>query len=280
MKIGLVLEGGAMRGMYTSGVLDAFHDEKLKFSDIIGVSAGTLFGVNFLSKQRGRAIRYNKRFSKKLNYMGLYSLITSKNIINKDFAFYKVPFELDVFDNEEYKKSNTNFYATVTNVETGEPEYILLKDVFEQMELLRATSAMPFVSEIVEIDGKKYLDGGVSDSIPFEKCKELGVDKVVVVLTRDINYRKKKHSDKFHQMFYKKYPKFIEVASNRYKKYNDSVEKLIELEKKGEIFVIRPSETITIGRLEKDPDKLQSVYELGYNDARKVMDKLIKYMSE
>ena len=280
MKIGLVLEGGAMRGMYTSGVLDAFHDENLKFSDIIGVSAGTLFGVNFLSKQRGRAIRYNKRFSKKLNYMGLYSLITSKNIINKDFAFYKVPFELDVFDNEEYKKSNTNFYATVTNVETGEPEYILLKDVFEQMELLRATSAMPFVSEIVEIDGKKYLDGGVSDSIPFEKCKELGVDKVVVVLTRDINYRKKKHSDKFHKMFYKKYPKFIEVALNRYKNYNDSVEKLIELEKKGEIFVIRPSETITIGRLEKDPDKLQSVYELGYNDARKVMDKLIKYMSE
>ena len=280
MKIGLVLEGGAMRGMYTSGVLDAFHDENLKFSDIIGVSAGTLFGVNFLSKQRGRAIRYNKRFSKKLNYMGLYSLITSKNIINKDFAFYKVPFELDVFDNEEYKKSNTNFYATVTNVETGKPEYILLKDVFEQMELLRATSAMPFVSEIVEIDGKKYLDGGVSDSIPFEKCKELGVDKVVVVLTRDINYRKKKHSDKFHQLFYKKYPKFIEVASNRYKNYNDSVEKLIELEKKGEIFVIRPSETITIGRLEKDPDKLQSVYELGYNDARKVMDKLIKYMSE
>ena len=202
MKIGLVLEGGAMRGMYTSGVLDAFHDENLKFSDIIGVSAGTLFGVNFLSKQRGRAIRYNKRFSKKLNYMGLYSLITSKNIINKDFVFYKVPFELDVFDNEEYKKSNTNFYATVTNVETGEPEYILLKDVYKQMELLRATSAMPFVSEIVEIDGKKYLDGGVSDSIPFEKCKELGVDKVVVVLTRDINYRKKKHSDKFHQLFY------------------------------------------------------------------------------
>ena len=236
--------------------------------------------LTFLSKQRGRAIRYNKRFSKKLNYMGLYSLITSKNIINKDFAFYKVPFELDVFDNEEYKKSNTNFYATVTNVETGEPEYILLKDVYKQMELLRATSAMPFVSEIVEIDGKKYLDGGVSDSIPFEKCKELGVDKVVVVLTRDINYRKKKHSDKFHQLFYKKYPKFIEVASNRYKNYNDSVEKLIELEKKGEIFVIRPSETITIGRLEKDPDKLQSVYELGYNDARKVMDKLIKYMSE
>ena len=187
MKKGLVLEGGAMRGMYTSGVLDAFLDEKIEFDDIIGVSAGTLFGVNFLSKQRGRAIRYNKRFSKKLNYMGLFSLITSKNIINKKFAFYEVPFKLDVFDNEEYKKSNTNFYATVTNVETGKPEYILLKDVFKQMELLRATSAMPFVSEIVEVDGKKYLDGGVSDSIPFEKCISMGCDKTVVVLTRDIN---------------------------------------------------------------------------------------------
>lgn len=280
MKKGLVLEGGAMRGMYTSGVLDAFLDEKIEFDDIIGVSAGTLFGVNFLSKQRGRAIRYNKRFSKKLNYMGLFSLLTSKNIINKKFAFYEVPFKLDVFDNEEYKKSNTNFYATVTNVETGKPEYILLKDVFEQMELLRATSAMPFVSEIVDIDGKKYLDGGVSDSIPFEKCISMGCNKTVVVLTRDINYRKKPHSDKIHKMFYKKYPEFIKVSSSRYKTYNESVEKLIELEEKGEVFVIRPSEPISIGRLEKDPQKLQSVYELGFNDAKKNIEKLKKYLEK
>ncbi len=280
MKKGLVLEGGAMRGMYTSGVLDAFLDEKIEFDDIIGVSAGTLFGVNFLSKQRGRAIRYNKRFSKKLNYMGLFSLLTSKNIINKKFAFYEVPFKLDVFDNEEYKKSNTNFYATVTNVETGKPEYILLKDVFEQMELLRATSAMPFVSEIVDIDGKKYLDGGVSDSIPFEKCISMGCNKTVVVLTRDINYRKKPHSDKIHKMFYKKYPEFIKVSSSRYKTYNESVEKLIELEEKGEVFVIRPSEPIGIGRLEKDPQKLQSVYELGFNDAKKNIEKLKKYLEK
>ena len=280
MKKGLVLEGGAMRGMYTSGVLDAFLDEKIEFDDIIGVSAGTLFGVNFLSKQRGRAIRYNKRFSKKLNYMGLFSLLTSKNIINKKFAFYEVPFKLDVFDNEEYKKSNTNFYATVTNVETGKPEYILLKDVFEQMELLRATSAMPFVSEIVDIDGKKYLDGGVSDSIPFEKCISMGCNKTVVVLTRDINYRKKPYSDKIHKMFYKKYPEFIKVSSSRYKTYNESVEKLIELEEKGEVFVIRPSEPIGIGRLEKDPQKLQSVYELGFNDAKKNIEKLKKYLEK
>ena len=280
MKKGLVLEGGAMRGMYTSGVLDAFLDEKIEFDDIIGVSAGTLFGVNFLSKQRGRAIRYNKRFSKKLNYMGLFSLITSKNIINKKFAFYEVPFKLDVFDNEEYKKSNTNFYATVTNVETGKPEYILLKDVFKQMELLRATSAMPFVSEIVEVDGKKYLDGGVSDSIPFEKCISMGCDKTVVILTRDINYRKKPHSDKIYKMFYKKYPEFIKVSSNRYKVYNESVEKLIDLEEKGEVFVIRPSEPIGIGRLEKDPQKLQSVYELGFNDAKKNIEKLKKYLEK
>ena len=278
MKVGLVLEGGAMRGMYTSGVLDAFLDDKLEFDTIIGVSAGTLFGVNYLSKQRGRAIRYNKRFSKNLNYMGLFSLITSKNIINKNFAFYKVPYELDVFDNEEYKKSNTKFYATVTNVETGKPEYILVKDVFEQMEVLRATSAMPFVSEIVEIDGKKYLDGGISDSIPYEKCKELGVDKIIVVLTRDINYRKKKHGDTIHKAFYKKYPNFIEAAANRYKNYNDSVEKLIELENNKDIFVIRPSKPIEIGRLEKDPEKLQKDYDLGYNDARKSMDSLREYL--
>ena len=124
--------------------------------------------------------------------MGLQSLIKTGNIVNKEFSFYEVPYKLDVFDDETYKKSGKDFYSVITNVETGKAEYVKLNSVFEQMEVLRATSAMPFVSEIVEIDGKKYLDGGISDSIPYEKCKELGVDKIIVVLTRDINYRKKK----------------------------------------------------------------------------------------
>ena len=137
MKVGLVLEGGAMRGMYTAGVLDVFLENNIEVDGIIGVSAGVLFGVNYLSKQKGRAIRYNKKYVKDKRYMGMYSLIKTGNIINKDFAFYEVPQKLDIFDQKTYGESKTVFYATITNIDTGKPEYIKLTNVFEQMELLK-----------------------------------------------------------------------------------------------------------------------------------------------
>ena len=162
MKVGLVLEGGAMRGMYTAGVLDVFLENNIEVAGIVGVSAGVLFGVNYLSKQKGRVIRYNKRFIKDKRYMGIHSLLTTGNIINKDFSFYEVPFKLDVFDQKTYEESNTDFYATITNVETGKPEYVKLENVFEQMELLRATSALPFVSKMVDLNGKSLAGHGCS----------------------------------------------------------------------------------------------------------------------
>lgn len=278
MKVGLVLEGGAMRGMYTAGVLDVFLDNEMKFDGIIGVSAGVLFGVNYLSKQRGRVIRYNKKFIKDKRYMGFWSLLTTGNIINKDFSFYEVPQKLDVFDNETFMKSDIDFFATVTNVETGEPEYIKLNDLFAQMEVLRATSAMPYVSQIVELENGKYLDGGVSDSIPVEKCKEMGYDKIIVILTRPLDYRKKKPKEFIAKTYYRKYPKFAKTLNNRYKMYNDTVEKIIELENKKEIFVIRPSKTLKIKRIEKDVEKLQEMYDLGLEDGQKVLEDLKKYL--
>lgn len=278
MKVGLVLEGGAMRGMYTAGVLDVFLDNEMNFDGIIGVSAGVLFGVNYLSKQRGRVIRYNKKFIKDKRYMGFWSLLTTGNIINKDFSFYEVPQKLDVFDNETFMKSDIDFFATVTNVETGEPEYIKLKDLFAQMEVLRATSAMPYVSQIVELGNGKYLDGGVSDSIPVEKCKEMGYDKIIVILTRPLDYRKKKPKEFIAKTYYRKYPKFAKTLNNRYKMYNDTVEKIIELENKKEIFVIRPSKTLKIKRIEKDAEKLQEMYDLGLEDGQKVLEDLKKYL--
>jgi len=279
MSIGLVLEGGAMRGMYTAGVLDVFLDNQIKVDEIVGVSAGVLFGVNYLSNQKGRVIRYNKKFIKDKRYMGINSLLKTGNIINKEFAFYEVPCKLDVFDQETFGKSDTNFYATITNVETGKPEYIKLKDVFEQMEVLRATSAMPFVSKMVEIDGQKYLDGGISDSIPVDKCKQLGCDKIIVILTRPIEYRKKKSNEKLTNIKYKKYPNLAKTINNRYKNYNDVVEKIIDMENKKEIFVIRPSKTIKIKRIEKNVDKLQEMYDLGIEDCENKLDELIKYLS-
>ena len=280
MSIGLVLEGGAMRGLYTAGVLDVFLENNIKVDGIIGVSAGVLFGVNYLSKQKGRAIRYNKKFAKDKRYMGMRSFLTTGNIINKDFAYYEIPFKIDVFDEETFEKSNTDFWATVTNIETGEAEYLKLNNVFEQMELLRATSAMPIVSEIIEIDGKKYLDGGVSDSIPVEKCKSMGYDKIIVVLTRTIEYRKKKASSTLAKIKYKEYPKLIETMENRYKKYNETVEKIIDMENKKEIFVIRPSKDLKIKRIEKDVDKLQAMYDLGVSDCKKQLEDLKEYIWE
>ena len=280
MSIGLVLEGGAMRGLYTAGVLDVFLDNNIKVDGIIGVSAGVLFGVNYLSKQKGRAIRYNKKFAKDKRYMGMRSFLTTGNIINKDFAYYEIPTKLDIFDEETFEKSDTDFWATVTNIETGEAEYIKLEKPIDQMEVLRATSAMPLVSKIVEWDNKKYLDGGVSDSIPVEKCKSMGYGKIIVVLTRTIEYRKKKANSLLAKVKYKEYPKLIETMENRYKKYNETVEKIIDMENKKEIFVIRPSKDLKIKRIEKDVDKLQAMYDLGVSDCKKQLEDLKEYIGE
>lgn len=280
MKIGLVLEGGAMRGMYTAGVLDVFLDKNIKVDGIIGVSAGVLFGVNYCSKQRGRAIRYNKKYCRNKNYMSLYSLLTTGNLINKQFAFYDVPLKHDIFDIEEYKKSKTKFYATVTNVDTGLAEYIELDDIIEQMEVLRATGAMPFVSEMVEYEGKKYLDGALADSIPIDKCMEMGYDKIIVVLTKPKKYRKKKHPAWITKLVYGKYPKLVEAINTRYRQYNDTMEKLEKLEDEGKMFVFRPSRKVEMSRVEKDPNKLQEMYDLGINDGENLLKDLKKYLKK
>ena len=184
MKTLLVLEGGALRGIYTAGVLDVFLDNNIEIDAIVGVSAGALFGINYVSKQRGRCLRYNLENANNRNYMGFYSLLKTGNIMNKDFCFNKLIYEIDPFDFETFKKSNTKFYCVVTNLETGKPEYINIKDLEKDMEYLRASGSMPLVSEIIEINGKKYLDGGVSDSVPLEWALKQGYDRVIVVETR------------------------------------------------------------------------------------------------
>ena len=194
-KIGLVLEGGAMRGMYSAGVLDVFMENNIQVDGIIGTSAGALFGVNYFSNQKGRVIRYNKRFCKDIRYISKISLLFTGNIVNKRFAFYKISKKLDKFDNDTFIKTGKDFYATVTNIETGKAEYIKITDPIKQLEYLRASSAMPIVSKIVNLDGKKYLDGGAADSIPLDKMISLGYDKIIVVLTQPLSYRKKALSD-------------------------------------------------------------------------------------
>ena len=279
MKVGLVLEGGAMRGMFTAGVLDVFLDEQIHIDGIVSVSAGALFGVNLPSKQRGRVLRYNKKYLNDKRYMGWHSLFTTGNIVNKDFAFYQLPFELDVFDQEAFARSGIDFYTVLTNVESGEAEYVKIYDAFEQMETLRATSAMPFVSKMVEINGKKYLDGGIADSIPLRFCQQLGYDKIIVVLTRPLDYRKTPTNPLLFNAFYRRYPKLVERLTNRYADYNRTVEDIIRLNEQGKIFVIRPSITLPIRRIEKDVHKIQAMYDLGVSDAQYVMKDLKAYLA-
>ena len=280
MKVGLVLEGGAMRGMFTAGVLDVFLDEQIHIDGIVSVSAGALFGVNFPSKQKGRVLRYNKKYLNDKRYMGWHSLFTTGNIVNKDFAFYQLPFELDVFDQEAFDRSGIDFYTVLTNVESGEVEYVKIHDAFEQMETLRATSAMPFVSKMVEINGKKYLDGGIADSIPLRFCQQLGYDKIIVILTRPLDYRKTPTNLLLFNAFYRRYPKLVERLTNRYADYNRAVEDVIRLNEQGEIFVIRPSVTLPIHRIEKDVAKVQAMYDLGVRDGQDILPALKAYLTK
>lgn len=269
MKTGLVLEGGAMRGMYTAGVLDVFLELGITFDGVIGVSAGALFGVNLLSRQAGRVLRYNKRFNADPNYFGLRMLLRTGNIVNTDYAYNRVPHILDVFDDEAYQASNIPFYAVVTNVETGEAEYVKIDSVFGQMDVLRASGSMPFVSKPVEIDGKKYLDGAITDSIPFEKFMEMGYERLVVVLTKPDGYVKKPVSRLLTNLRYAHtYPKFAKKVCDRHAMYNETIARLGKLEQEGAVLVLRPSQHIKISRMEKDPDRLQALYDVGVRDAR------------
>ena len=278
MKVGLVLEGGGMRALFTAGVLDALLDVKeLDIDGIIGVSAGALFGANYISGQKERAIRYNKKYARDKRYMGLHSWITTGNAVNKDFAFYELPFKLDVFDQEKFKESKIEFHVVMTNVENGQAEYVLIEDVFEQMEYLRATSALPFASKIIEINGKKYLDGGISDSIPIDYCQSLGYDKIILVLTRPENSYKEDKLNFLYKLVYRKYPNLVERLINMGKDYEVVLKKIKNLETESKVFVIRPPKVLKIGRLEKNEDKIQNVYDIGLNTGKKEIDNLLKY---
>ena len=281
MKVGLVLEGGGMRALFTAGVLDALLDIKeLDIDGIVGVSAGALFGVNYVSGQKERAIRYNKKYARDKRYMGFYSWITTGNAVNEEFAFYEIPFKLDVFDQEKFKQSKIDFYVVMTNVESGKPEYVLIKDVFKQMEYLRATSALPFASKIIEINGKKYLDGGISDSIPIDYCEGLGYDKIILVLTRPKNTHKEDKLNFLYKLVYRKYPNLVERLINMGKDYEVVLKKIEDLENKNKIFVIRPPKVLKIGRLEKNEDKIQNVYDIGLNTGIKEIDNLLNYLNK
>lgn len=276
-KTTLILEGGAMRGLYSAGVIDVFMKNNISVDEIYGVSAGALFGLNYKSRQIGRAIRYNLKYANEKNYMGLYSLITTGNIMNKDFCFNKLVYELDKLDFETYKNNPVDFYVVVTNLKTGKPEYIKIDDAQKDMEYFRASGSMPFVSKPVEIDGNLYLDGAMTDPIPFKKVLETDCDKIIVVLTRPLGYRKKKTYLPY-KLLYGKFPALIESLHDDYKKYNETLDLIAQYESENKIVVFRPSKFINVKRVEKNKKKLQSIYDLGISDCMNKLDIIKKYI--
>ena len=281
MKVAMVLEGGANRALFTAGVLDIMMQENIQVDTIVGVSAGALFGVNYFSGQRGRTIRYVTKYSKDKRYISYRNLILTGNIVNKDFAFYKLNKELDIFDNEAFINSKKEFYATATNVNTGRAEYLKITDPFKDMEKLRATSAVPLVSRLVKIGNNEYLDGAIANSIPIEKVKEY--DKIIVILTQPLDYIKPavdKGKLRAARIRYRKYQNFIKAFENRHITYNKTLEKIKKLEKEKKIFVIRPSIKINVNILEKDENKLKQVYNMGVKTGKEEISKLKKYLTE
>ena len=280
MKTGLVLEGGAMRGMFTAGVLDILMEHNIEVDGVIGVSAGATFGCNYKSKQIGRTIRYNKRFCRDPRYCSFRSLIKTGDLFGAEFCYHTLPETLDLFDNETYEASPMEFHMVCTDVNSGKPVYYKC-DKFDHdgLEWIRASASMPLVSRIVEVGGRQMLDGGISDSIPLSYFQSLGYEKNIVVLTQPRNYVKKENKLlPLMKLALKKYPKLLETMKNRHIAYNDTLEYIKQEEKKGSILVLCPKEKLPIGRIEHNPDRLQEVYELGRKIAKEQLLQIKQFL--
>lgn len=278
-KTGLVLEGGGVRGIYTAGVLDYFMEQGFQVDSMIGVSAGALHAVNYASNQEGRSYRVQTNYVKDKRYLSVHSFVRTGDIFGAEFCYHTIPDQLDLYDYDAFVQNPAKVYVTVSNLETGKAEYILCEDLRKDIEYVRASASLPLLSRIVEVDGKKYLDGGICDSIPLKKSQQLGNDKNIVILTRIEGYVKE--PNKLMPMIrrkYRDYPKFVQAAENRHHMYNDEVNYVREEEQKGNCFVFRPSRFIEVSRLEKNEGRIRSLYLLGKEDAKENYVKMMDYL--
>jgi len=281
VKKGLILEGGAMRGMFTAGVIDVMMEHGIELDGAIGVSAGAAFGCNYKSKQIGRVIRYNTRFCQDKRYGNFGVLLRTGNYYSKTFCYEEVPMIHDVFDFDTYENNPMEFYVVATDVETGRAVYHKLENRHDHgFEWIRASSSMPLVSQFVEIDGGKYLDGALADSIPLQFFESLGYDRNIVILTRPLGYQKKRDTlFPLMKLYYRKYPKLIEAMASRHTKYGATLDYIRNREQSDELFVIRPPEKLPIRRTENDPKKLRHVYEIGRQTAESQIAKIKAFLS-
>ncbi len=275
MKTGLVLEGGAMRGMFTAGVTDLLMERGIKVDGGVGVSAGATFGCNFKSHQIGRAIRYNITYCNDERYGSFKSFLKTGDMYDTEFCYYELPEKLDVFDTKTFEENPMEFYVTATDIEKGRPVYHKCKDgKAKDLDWIRASASMPLVSNIVEIDGYKLLDGGIADSVPLEFLEKKGYEYNIVILTQPDFYRKTKNKlSPVCKVRYHKYPALTELISNRHIRYNENIEYVRSRERAGKAFVIRPAEKLPVKSNEKDPANLKAAYDMGRKVALEAIEK-------
>ena len=281
MKIGIVLEGGAMRGMYTSAILDVMMENDIWVDGVVGVSAGATFGINYKSRQVGRALRYNLKYSKDPRYMSLKSLIKTGDLFGVDFCYDELPTKLDPFDQKTFQENPVEFYVVTTDVHTGKPLYHLCsKGNEEDTRWIRASASLPLVSRVVSVAGYDMLDGGITDSIPILWFRSIGYKRNIVILTRPEGYRKKRNRLlPITKFMMRKYPQILKAMKERHIMYNNTIDELHRLEKEGDTFVLAPSVDLGIKRTETDPAQLQRVYDIGIKDANNNLDAIKEFLS-
>lgn len=280
MKKGLVLEGGGMRGLFTAGVMDVMMEHGIRFDGIVGVSAGASFGCNYKSHQIGRVLRYNIRFKDDPQYMGLRSLLKTGNLVAAEFSYHTLPKELDVFDFDAYNADLAEFHVVCTDVLTGEPVYHRIDFMDDEgLEWIRASASMPLVSKPVNIDGRLLLDGGISDSIPLRYFQEQGFERNVVILTQPKGFYKKRTRlmPLFH-LFSSRYPAIVEAMSRRHLMYNEELAYLTDQERRGNILLIYPQDTLPIGRTEQNEEKMRRVYAMGREKAEEMLGEILAFV--
>lgn len=276
MKRGLVLEGGAMRGLFTAGITDVMMEAGIEPDGVIGVSAGAAFGCNIKSRQPGRAIRYNTRFANDPRYSGLRSLLKSGDYFNAEFGYHIVPKQYDIFDVETFEQNPMVFIVVCTDVLTGQAVYHRMDRVsFDELEWLRASASMPLASKVVEVGGRKLLDGGVADSIPLEYFEHIGYDRNVVILTQPAGFVKEPNKlMPLMRLGLRRYPKMVEALAMRHEMYNRELEYVRQAEREGRSLVIRPEEKIPIGHISHDPEQMRRVYEIGRKMGERYIDRI------
>ena len=280
MKRGLILEGGAMRGLFTAGVIDVMMEHGLTYDGAVGVSAGAVFGCNYKSHQPGRVLRYNLAYCKDPRYCSIRSLIKTGDLFGAQFCYRDIPNRLDPFDIAAYQKDPMDFWVVATDVTTGQPVYhnCLTGDETD-LDWFRASASMPLASRIVEIDGQRLLDGGIADSIPLAFAEER-YQKNVVVLTQPLGFVKEKNKAlPLMRRAFKQYPKVVEVMARRHEQYNEATAAIREKERRGELFVLRPEAPLEVGRVEHDPEKLQKAYDHGRAVAEKRLEALKEFLN-